>query len=118
MHLWATGACAEVADFGWLVGVLGGLLVDLFAVIAIARTPRLSARAGGQPYPGGVDRVLLPLLPYVLAVAWFAGLWHVGIDQLSCYALRSAAGATILIAVLLIALVPLAAAQIAKRSLW
>jgi len=118
MDWFATGSCEAIANFSWLIGAVGGLVVDVFLLIAIAQTPRLREHAGDPEPISFTERRILPLSPYLLAILWFWGLYYVGNDLLSCYAARSATAAAIVVAVLMVVLIPIASRQIASRSVW
>ena len=118
MDWFATGSCEAIANFSWLIGALGGLAVDIFLLISIAQTPRLREHRG-QPEPVSLtERWMRPLSPALIAILWFGGLYRVGGELLSCYALRSATAAAIVVGLLMLLFIPIAAAQIARRSVW
>lgn len=113
-----TGSCAAATDYSLFIGALGGVIVDVTMLIAIAQTPPLREH-GGTPEPVGIaERWLLPLPPILIAILWFAGLMYVNAAQVPCYAIWSAAGAAAIVAALLLILFAIAASQIARRSVW
>jgi hypothetical protein len=73
----ATGSCEAIVNFSWLVGALAGVLLDAFLLIAIAQTPHLREHGGEADPIGFVERWILPLPPYLIALLWFWGLCHV-----------------------------------------
>lgn len=114
----ATGSCEAIANFGWLIGAIGGLVVDIFLLISIAQAPRLREHGGQPEAVSFAEHWMRWLSPAVIAMLWFGGLYRVGGELLSCYALRSATAAAIVVGLLMLLLIPIAAAQIARRSVW
>jgi hypothetical protein len=118
MNWLATGSCEAITNFSWGIGAVGGLLVDIFLLLAIAQTPHLREH-GGEPEPVGfIERRILPMPPFLVALLWFCGLYHVGGELLSCYAHYNAIAAAIVVGLLMLVLIPTAAKQIAIRSVW
>jgi len=62
----ATGSCEAITNFSWLVGALGGALLDAFLLIAIAQTPYLREHGGQPDRIGFAERWTLPLPPYLI----------------------------------------------------
>src|SRR3954471_22523302 len=97
MNWLATGTCAAIADFSWLIGAVCGSIIDIAVLVAIARTPRLREHGGAPPDTGLFKRVL-PWVPAALIVGiWFLGLHYVGPHLLSCYAAGAAVAAAIIV---------------------
>lgn len=107
------------ANGGWLAGAICGAVIDAAAILAIAHAPRLREHGGAAPPPIAPSGHALPWVPAALVVAiWLIGLCGAGGGALFCYAIYSAASAGLIVALLMTVLFPLAASQIARRSIW
>jgi hypothetical protein len=114
-----TGPCAGIANVGWLIGAICGGAIDIAVIVAIAHAPRLREHGGPAPPAIGVSGRALPWVPAALVGAiWLIGLCYAGRDMLFCYASYSAVSAGLVIALLMAVLFPMAASQIARRSIW
>jgi hypothetical protein len=106
------------ANFGWLIGSLSGLVFDVAIVAAIALTPRLREHGGGPVPPGFAERWLGLISALLIFILWAAGACYVGLAQLPWYALNITGAAATMTGLLMLVVFPLAAAQIARRSVW
>jgi hypothetical protein len=84
----STGSCAAAEQFGFLVGSLSGLFVDIIVVALV-----LSARSYRRDVPAIVDprrrmaiQSLLVTLPWLLVIVWSACATYAGRAFVSCYA--------------------------------
>jgi hypothetical protein len=118
MNWLATGSCEAAANLGWLVGGLGGALIDIALVSAICLAPRLREHGGQRAAVRPAERLIAWVPTSLVAIAWFGGLYHIGGRLLSCYASHSTIAATILIGFAMLIGFQLAATQIARRSVW
>jgi hypothetical protein len=116
MDWFATGSCEAATNFGWLIGALGGAGVDAFIICAIALTPPLREHGGTVEPIGFTQKWILPLPPFLLAILWFYGLYRIGGELLTCYAVATAWAATIVVGLAILLVVMTAARQIARRS--
>jgi len=115
----ARDSCAAIADVSWLIGGICGSAIDIAVILAIAYAPRLREHGGSAPPPIGASSRALPWVPAALVSAiWLIGFCDVGRGLLFCYASYSAASTGLAIALLMAVLFPLAASQIARRSIW
>lgn len=105
-------------NFGWLIGSLTGVVFDVAIVVAIALTPRLREHGGAPARPGFAERWLGQISALLIVILWAAGACRTGLEQLPRYALNIAGAAAAMIGLLMLAVFPLAAAQIARRSVW
>jgi hypothetical protein len=119
MEWLSTGSCGMSADLGWMVGALCGSAIGIAVIVAIAHAPRLREHGGSAPPPLAASGRALPWVPAALVAAiWLAGLCRAGAGLLFCYAAYSALAAAAPVIVLMAVLFPLAAAGIARRSIW
>ena len=118
MNWLATGTCAAIKDFSWLIGAICGSIIDIGVLVAIARTPRLREHGGAPPDTGLIKRVLPSVPAALIVIIWFLGFHHVGPQLLSCYAAHGAIAAAIIVGLLTLVLFPLAATQIGRRRIW
>ncbi len=107
-----------VTNFGWMIGSLTGGVFDVAIVVAITLTPQLREHGGTPAPPGFVERWLGQISALLIVILWAAGACHTGLEQLPWYALNIAGAAAVMIGLLMLAVFPLAAAQIARRSVW
>lgn len=115
----ATDSCAAIANFSWLIGTICGGAIDIAIIAAIAHAPPLREHAGiAPPRLAACGRALLWVPAALVGGIWLLGLCHAGRELLFCYASYSAGSAAVIIALLMVVLLPLGAAQIARRSIW
>jgi hypothetical protein len=107
-----------VTNFGWLIGSLTGVVFDVAIILAITLTPRLREHGGVPSQPGFAERWLGQISALLIVILWVVGACHTGLEQLPRYALNIAGAAAVMIGLLMLAVFPLAAAQIARRSVW
>jgi hypothetical protein len=96
----ASGNCTEAQQFGFFVGVLSGVFVDIIVVVLAASAT--SYRRGvptifTRPTRTAIQS-LFATLPWLLVIVWSASATHVGPLLVSCYATHLALAAAIVIA--------------------
>jgi hypothetical protein len=116
---WLDGrSCEAAATLGWAVGGLAGAIIDVGILGAIIWAPRLREH-GGVPRGPRVFGRWAPILPAIAAIIlWSWGLAQMNLATRPCYGPASALATAIVIALPMLVLFPLAAIQIARRSVW
>jgi hypothetical protein len=115
---WLSDSCGAVTDFSLLIGAFSGLIIDVTILIAIVQTPALREHGGAVAPESFAERRLLPLPPILVALLWFGGCIYAGAELLPCYAIWSVMAAAVIVGALMLILFPIAASQIARRSVW
>ena len=112
-------SCEAAATLGWSVGGFAGVVIDVGLLVAVICAPRLRDH-GGLPPPGPQFFCRwAPVFPAIGAIIlWSSGLARTDLAVRPCYAVSSALAAAIVIALPMLVLFPLAAIQIARRSVW
>ncbi|MBV8334915.1 MAG: hypothetical protein JO358_05600 [Alphaproteobacteria bacterium] len=118
MDLLAIVSDDEVTNFGWVIGSLSGVVFDIAVIVAITMTPRLREHGAAPAPPGFPERWLGKISALLIVILWAVGVCYTGLEQLPRYALNTAGAAAAMIGMLMLTLLPLAAMQIARRSVW
>ena len=116
---WLTaGSDDAAANIGWAIGALAGFIIDSAVVLALVRAPRLRERGGQLVQVPSAWARRQRLAAGAVAVLWLLGLPSIGHEHLRDYTAGSLFAAAITVGVLMFVLFPLAASQIARRSVW
>jgi hypothetical protein len=118
MDLLAIVSDNTVTNSGWLIGSLTGVVFDVAIIVAIALTPRSRGHGGAPAPPGFAERWLGKISALLIVILWAVGACYTGLEQLPRCALNIAGAAAAMIGLLTLTLIPLAARQIARRSVW